>query len=320
MKRLWLIPILVALLARPALAAEAGGLSVAPSLEDIVLKPDQPQFEYNLYLGNSTKGELPLDLSVVDFGALDESGGIAFLGADNNLERHYGLASWVELEKDSLTLAPGETQTVKVKVVNKQSLAPGGHYGAVLIKVSNGQLGEANQPRVALNQVFSALMLVKKLGGEVYQMDLSSIDRNGGWWGLPNLVKVRLHNSGNVHMAPKGNIVIQDPAGRVVAIGTINPENSRLLPETFRVFPTKLKQTAPIFLIGRYTMQVSYGYDQQLVLKNTKQTFYVVNLLGIALLLLVVGVIYAAWRWRRQLIRHAKKAARQIRKSQHKKY
>src|SRR5581483_1914359 len=100
-------------------------------------------------------------------------------------------------------------------------------------------------------------------------------------------------DNGNVHVVPKGNVTILDPLGRVVARGQINSQNSRLLPESFRQFPTGIKTVAPVFLPGQYTMQISYGYDNQVVLKNLRQKLFIVNVPGLAML--VVLAVTLGW-------------------------
>ena len=91
----------------------------------------------------------------MDFGSLDASGGVAFLGASDNLAHKYALASWMRPEKDAVFLDAGETETLKIVIENRESLSPGGHYGAVLFQVSHDEnIVESNV--VAVNQLISA--------------------------------------------------------------------------------------------------------------------------------------------------------------------
>src|SRR6266702_3940346 len=84
------------------------GFSMSPFFQEVNLEKDQTQSNFVLEIANNTQALATLKLSVVDFGALDESGGVAFLGSADDLNNKYSLASWVSLEKDSVAINPGE--------------------------------------------------------------------------------------------------------------------------------------------------------------------------------------------------------------------
>src|SRR5207244_2068642 len=100
-------------------------------------------------LTNHTMTLQELDLSVRDFGSLNDTGGILLEGSNRYTQR-YGLASWLSLGTDTVVLQPNETRSVPVTVYNRSSLQPGGHYGAVVASVNslNGQSGNS----VVINQ------------------------------------------------------------------------------------------------------------------------------------------------------------------------
>ena len=96
------------------------GFSIAPFFQEVTLENSQEKAKFNLEVSNMTDAPAVFFLSALDFGALDESGGVAFLGATNDLEKKYGLASWISLEKDTLAINPGEKQIVPVTIENKE--------------------------------------------------------------------------------------------------------------------------------------------------------------------------------------------------------
>lgn len=282
----------------------AKGFSVNPFFQDIILEKDQPEATFPLAVTNSTEVPAVLRLSALDFGALDESGGVAFLGM-HNLEQKYGLASWISLEKDALVLGSGETQSVRVTIENRESLSPGGHYGAIFFKLENDARGDSITPseQVAFQPSFASLIYVKKNGGEIYGLNLTDKIINKNWIGFPSAIKLRFQNPGNVHVSPRGVVNVADPLGRVVMRGIINEESGIILPETFRVFPISLRQIGAMLIPGHYTLSTQYRYDGKEEFSNDKLTFIFIPPIFILLIIILALIIFAGaklWLKRRK--------------------
>ena len=97
--------LLLSLLSPVSAQAEGeGALSVSPLFTDITLGASESSQEFFLTVANTTADPVVLRLSLVDFGSLNESGGIAFLGKDASGTNRYALASWIIPEKDVVTL------------------------------------------------------------------------------------------------------------------------------------------------------------------------------------------------------------------------
>lgn len=269
------------------------GFLLDPFFKEITIEPGQANSQFILTVENTTKAPAIFRISVLDFGALDESGGVAFLGA-SDLERKYGLASWISLEKDALVINPNEKQQVRVTIDNKESLSPGGHYAAVFLKMNSDEKssGEEKKPaEVAFNPSLASLIFVRKLGGEIYGMDFKGQESPNSLWKTPSNIKLRFQNIGNTHVAPRGVVKIIDPLGREVIRGIINQESAIILPETFRVFPVALKKLALSFLPGRYTLSIEYRYDgKEEFLVDKSQFTFIPPIFIIAGFILIAGV------------------------------
>jgi hypothetical protein len=288
------------------LAAEAApvrGLVVSPAFQQVSIKPDQPSASYPLVFTNSTPADQTLVLGAVDFGSLDESGGVAFLGAPTSeLEHKYGLASWMSLEKNTVVVPAGGKASVTVSIDNRQSLAPGGHYGAVLATAVNDP-GTPRGDSVGVKQVTASLILVTKDGGARADLVLDRQTTNGQFWHLPTQVEQRYQNPGNVHVVPRGTVEVRDPAGRVVSRGAINDGSQVLLPESFRRYKTKFAKIAPAFLPGRYTLESMYRYDGVNGYAKKTQTFWYAGLLIVwIVVILAIGAagFLGWWLWFRR--------------------
>lgn len=239
------------------------GFSLDPSFQEVNINPEQKESQFFLTVENATENTEIFRISVLDFGSLDELGGIAFLGA-SDLERKYGLASWISLEKDVIVIDPSEKQQVRVTIENKESLSPGGHYAALFLKMESKErlAGSKEKPlAVAFNPSLASLIFARKLGGEIYGMEFKSREWKNNLWKNPTNIKIRFQNTGNMHVVPRGIIRISDPLGREVMRGIINQESAIILPETFRFFSVSLKNMVPTIFPGNYTISVEYRYD-----------------------------------------------------------
>lgn len=240
----------------------ATGFSLSPMFQTITLSDETSQ-EFSVTVSNDTTAVATFRLSVLDFGSLDESGGVAFLGAPSVLEKKYSLASWMHPETDTVTLAPGGTETVTVTIENRPDLSPGGHYAGLLFTYADEGDSPVDNNRIAVNQIFSVLVFVKKQGGELYGLELVEQTWERTIFSLSQKFQLRFKNTGNVHVVPRGHITLTDPLGRVVREGIVNEGSAIILPETFRGFPVILTEQAWAFLPGRYTLTLRYRHDDR---------------------------------------------------------
>ncbi|MEX2054579.1 MAG: hypothetical protein WD972_00215 [Candidatus Andersenbacteria bacterium] len=285
---------LIVLLALPVIThAQNSGVSISPAFQEVIVTPEAPQQPFTVRLTNNTAVEQTVRLSVLDFGQLQESGGIAFLGTDiRSLEQKYGLASWLSLERDVLSISPGETAELTTTIINKESLSPGGHYAALVATFSDEQ--DVVEENVSLQQALSSLVFVRKVGGEVYGLTVAGVQTDTAWLSLPTTVQIRFHNNGNVHVVPRGRVEVRDAGDRLVAKGIINEASALVLPESFRVLPVDIKEFVSPFRLrpGQYRLVVDYRYDGNEVFTREEQSFLYLGTATLATgLLLLLGVL-----------------------------
>ncbi|MEI8097146.1 MAG: hypothetical protein WCG73_03510 [Candidatus Moraniibacteriota bacterium] len=273
-------------------ATVPGGVVVSPAFQDITLDEQNTKTDFFVSIKNTGETSTTLRITVYDFGSLDESGGVAFLGATNDLEKKYALASWIRPEKDVFMLEPGEEKKILVTIENREGLSPGGHYGALMFRAENGS-GDAvgKENAISVNQLFSTLLFVRKTGGEIYDLKLNKQEYDNNLVAFQDILRLRFQNNGNIHVTPRGLVSVSDPFGRIVAKGIINEESSIILPETFRVYPVHFKTLLQSFIPGRYTIETSYRFDRKDDFSVSTLQFYYVplpsTLGGVALIILV---------------------------------
>ena len=294
MRKLWLL-FLLALFIFPKeiLGVESKGAYLSPPFADIEIINNEDK-EFELEIGNDGEADLVFELSVVDFGSLDESGGVAFLTVNPDKgERKYALASWISLEKSEVVVAAKSKEIVKITILNKESLLPGGHYGAVLATLRNEEksLGD----KVGVNQSLASLLYVQKSGNEKRNLVLRNI-----YWRNPTLklldeVELRFENNGNTHLVPRGKVEIKNIFNKVVAKGIINEASAKILPESFRKMIVEINYFQKWKWPGKYLIEIDYRFDGRETFSKYQNSFYYVG--GEGIIFLFLGLILGLFGW-----------------------
>ncbi len=288
------------------LAAPAG-ITVSPPFRDVSVGASGDA-KFIITLFNTTKNDQTLSTRSVDFKSLDETGGVAFMGKQaDDLTRKYGLSKWLSTDANTVTVPKGGSQGVAVTVNNRADLGPGGHYGAILFQIEASP-GAAAQNPVSFKEVIASLVLLKKIGGEHYGLVVKALQGTAQIWKLPSHLALEFKNTGNVHLVPRGTIALIDPFGRVVSKGIINQESGYILPESTRVMSADLTSIDADWIPGFYHVDVAYRYDGIDKVQRFKRTVFLLNILGVLMLilvpiLLIAGFLgYKKYRRRKQIL------------------
>ncbi|MCX6798445.1 MAG: hypothetical protein NTX66_04530, partial [Candidatus Falkowbacteria bacterium] len=144
---------------------------------------------------------------------------------------------------------------------------------------------------------------------------------------LPVEIAFRFLNNGNIHLKPKGDIIIRNLLGGKVAAVPANDKEARVLPKQIRqFFATWQKQEPELtagalgwwqkfwaefqaeqtnFAFGRYTAQLNLIYGQDKTASTARLAFWVipwallmVYLILLVILLIIVGRLFRMYnRW-----------------------
>lgn len=294
-----LVSLLVLGVTSPALHA-VSGIGVAPGLQEVVLNEGDQEAVFETVVSNSSESAADFRISTVDFGALDESGGVAFLGRTGQETYAYSLSKWMSVDKTDITIPPGGTETIKATIKNSDDLGPGGHYGAIIVAAK--QDAQLANDSVAMLPGASTLVLLKKIGGEVYDMQIDSVKTNTSLLRVPQSAALRFENKGNVHVVPRGTIELTDPFNTILARGVINEQSAFILPETHRVIDVPLQFSKQPWFPGRYSLATTWRYDGTEETKTVVSHHWYLGRLGIILIvilcLLIVLYLYSTYKKR----------------------
>lgn len=288
----WWLALLVGLLS-PA-AVQAAAINLSPASHDVVLEDANSSETLSFRLTNNTPASVALALSAVDFGPLGETGGIAFLGQDDQSWQHR-LTPWLSLDRDLVTIDSGQSTEVKVRIDNRLDLSPGGHYAAVLAELKDS-VGLADQPRSAIGWqgIMASQFYVLKKGGESYDLKFVDGEPAGLIMRWPAKIALRWRADGNTHVQPYGTVVVKKNRGRQVASGILNQDSAIILPGAVRVLETSL-ESGRIIWPGRYQIQVNYHHQASQEMTTVEFTWWYVPWW-----LPIVIIIAGLWLWRRR--------------------
>jgi len=270
-----LIHSLVALIC-VVLPLSAHAFTVSPALVDVSEDPGSISHG-TIHLLNDTAQDQTYYVSVQNFVPQGEEGNQTFLPAGDRS----GLAGWITPDQSSIKIGAGSAVDFRWTLNVPADATPGGHYAAVFFSTQ-----PANSS-VGIGAKTGVLMLVSVTGKvteaatvesfHVVPMTNVSQTESATWiTSLPALFELRLANTGNTHIQPEGLIVVRDVFGREVAQVPVNPDKSRVLPQSIRDirsswgstsgvgegFLTKLAAEWHGFAIGRYTATLSADFGR----------------------------------------------------------
>ncbi|HSX35789.1 MAG TPA: hypothetical protein VLH84_02535 [Patescibacteria group bacterium] len=290
------------------------GITLTPAVINLDLQKGQTRASFDIQVSNNTSEPQALTISSIDFRSLNETGGVAFIGSEaSEFDHKYGLASWLDLGNGSVELAPGQTKTVSVAVDNRMDLSPGGHYAAVLFRSAGVSSVTGGANPVAINQVVSSLVFVRKTEGAKFSIGLEQLSVPRGWFRLPSAINVVFKNTGNIQLVPRGLITVSGPFSHEVSRGIVNTDSNLVLPGGSRLYQVNLFKTGHVWWPGIYHVRVQYRYDGSVALQTATAAFLYLDPMLIGIVLVVIAVSWYSIRKRQYIFRLLRRLPKQKR-------
>ncbi len=190
-----------------------------------------------------------------------QTSGIAYLSKSDPLR---DVASWIKLDKQQLTLAPGQSQIVSFKLAIPASTHPGQHIGAITaenltLQHSPGK-GSLN---INIQNISVMAVQVTIPGPALEQMNVTGINA-GGSNGYQSLL-VSMANTGNQMISPNGNLSVKDSQGRFLQVLPL--KLNLILPDTRINYPVYMRKQA--LSAGDYQVSLVLHYGNGKTLSYT---------------------------------------------------
>lgn len=238
----------------PLAPLHADTVALIPPRFDFFGAPGDTVVE-KLRVRNDSATALNYAVDVEDFTAKDDEGGVDLLDEDSQTETSsFRLARWVTVEPSRFTIAAGSERILDVTVRIPKDAEPGGHFASVLVR----NAGTQEPGSAAVDTRVGSLMFLRVAGAitEKASVDYFKAEESFSQFG-PVILALRSKNEGNVHLAPKGTIVITNMFGQKVAELPLATAN--VLPGSARIARTTWDQKN---LFGRYTATLVAEYGQ----------------------------------------------------------
>ncbi|MEI6477499.1 MAG: Fn3-like domain-containing protein [bacterium] len=263
--------------------AHADTLTVSPPKFELFGNPGDTVNE-NLKVTNSGSSDATYQTKVEDFKAAGDQGGIDLVEDPKAPKTTYSLAKWMTVEPSSFTVPAGQQKVINISIRIPKSGEPGGHYASVQVRLAgDAVVGGGASVITQLN----SLILLRVSGNITEQLSLDSFKTDDSYYQHgPIAFNLRSTNTGNVHVAPSGTIVITDIFGRKVKELPLTEANA--LPGGSRSVNTIWEDSG---YVGKYTATLVANYGQSKVPLTATTSFIIFPLLLVWICLGVIVVL-----------------------------
>jgi hypothetical protein len=169
-------------------------------------------------------------------------------GRPNLYERGPGDSyfDWVKFTPSTFDAPSG--QWVKIKMTIAVPASAGlGYYYAVTFQRANNLGTAADQSASVIGASATLVLLDVKTPNQHPELQLANFTSDHHIYQyLPATLSVRVHNTGNIHLHPSGNIFIKQ-GSKTVATLDVNPYQGNVLPNSYRVFTADWRDGFPIY-------------------------------------------------------------------------
>ena len=215
-------------------------MTLSPVYIDITTNPGLPASSEFKITNNNNQKEF-YKISLVKFKADATGSTISPMDLDKSDE----FAHWISFSDNEFSLESNETKTIKFTIAPPKDAALGYYYGVQVGRIKDKKAG-TRQTVVSGSVTLPILMEVRSPNAK---KELSIVDfstTNAMYEYLPAEFKVKIKNSGNVHVVPFGDIFIDQGSKKEIAQIQVNEMRGNILPESERVMSTIWNNGFPV--------------------------------------------------------------------------
>ncbi len=219
--------------------SKKSGIEINPAVIEVEISAIEEEKTIDIQVANYNDYAVNLDLAAINFKQGDLDGLVQFLGEKSD-SYTYSLSSFIHLPYPEIELEAHEKRDVEVQILNRQDLSPGGHYAGIVVR-QKPQKGAGGKTYIL--PAVSSLILLKKTGGEQYNLSIKEVDWPEHVIELfyPQKIDITFQNEGNIHLVPYGRVEIRDIFGRLIKKGVINTSSAYVFPSSRRRLEIDIK-------------------------------------------------------------------------------
>jgi hypothetical protein len=225
-------------------AQEDVGLSLitSPLPISLITEPGKT-VSTDIKVKNGGTREETLKISLMKFQAYEDSGKPKLLEPEERDE----FLSWVSFSEPTFTLSPDEWKTITATFQVPETASFGYYYALVF---SRAEEETPQQGETALSGGTAVLVLLEaRVPQATRKVSVSQFSSDHTFYEfLPVTFTVKLENEGTVHIAPRGNIFIDQGETKDLAILEVNSEKGNILPHSSRSFEASWHDGFPRYI------------------------------------------------------------------------
>ncbi len=216
-------------------------LTTSPLPINLTVEPGS-SVSTQLRIKNDGTQKETLKINLMKFKADDES------GAPLPLDREPGddFLDWVHFSETTFPIEANQWKTINA-TFDVPDTAAFGYYYAIVFSRATEASGKPGESQIAGGTAILVL-LEAKVPNAKREVTVTSFSADRKWYEfLPTTFTVKLKNTGNVHIAPRGNIFIGRPGKKADSIIEVNLGKGNILPDSSRIFESSWAEGFPVY-------------------------------------------------------------------------
>jgi hypothetical protein len=277
------------------------GLTIDPVFQDLPLN-EGDEISSTIFISNTTAEPQEIAVSAIDITQENLTGKLIFL-AEDLVGYPHSLAPYITFDKDKFIIPPYAQEKLLVTIEDRDSLRPGGHYAAIVVKAESSSTTDRTTVLPGLASVF----LLRKTGNLTIDYELQSLSGlNKLQFAMPNEINMRFDNTGNTHITPRGIVKLSGWQGRIISQTILNPESSVIFPDTQRSLRTYLSPQTQLWIIEPLKLEFSYrdNSEDELKVQFISGWFIHPGILFALLTTVGLGLLLIIWNNRKKIRKH----------------
>jgi hypothetical protein len=247
-------------------------ISVSPTLFELKI-PRGKSYTDAVRVVNVGKAATRVSVYLSDFD-LKKDGGVLFFEAGTH---RYSLARHLRLNPTSFVLEAGEEKWVRFTVTLPAD-SKGESRGILFFQTLPKEVKRTPGKQVLVSARIGAAVYAAVKPTIVYSSEISDLFLKQDPEDDSLHYALLYHNNGNIHLRPKGELKVLDPAGKEVASISVNEKNTSILRDSYRIFTGTFKRNVKSG-DGVHKVVVSVDYGKAVL--EAEKSIYLLNEGGI---------------------------------------
>ncbi len=215
-------------------------IGLYPTSEKLKLKPGE-KFNGELVTWNLSTESARYKIVAKGFRQIENKPGTAIILSDEEeLQSLYSASSWITLSKDSIDLIPNKNEKILYEI-NVPNNITKGEYHAIISLISENALHSSNTS--TLTTLSSGLPILIQVGDNfIENAELLEFKTDSKFYESPTVqFTTRINNIGDTHIAPTGEIVLQNIFNKEIGRIKFNQDSQTLLRDNIGNYTTDWK-------------------------------------------------------------------------------